>query len=98
MPPDGAKISGGMMFRRIKEKLYRSRRLCWAALTVIRAGLIVSCLLLSVSLLVAVAAGELTSTTYELHYLYSELYRAPLGVLIISSLGALVFEDRFGNP
>ena len=85
------------MFKKIVKKLKGNRSPSKTALLIIRSGLALSCLLLSFSLLVGVYAGAFTSRTYELHYLYSELYRTPLGILLITFLGALIvneLEDR----
>lgn len=57
-----------------------------------RAGLILSCLMLSASLLIAVYAGEPTLHNRFLCSLYAQLYRAPQGVLLVISLGALCVD------
>lgn len=81
------------MFKKILKNFKGNYRPTKMALLIIKFGLSLSCLLLAASLLVGVYAGELTSRTYELHYLYSELYRTPLGILLLSSLGALIINE-----
>ena len=81
------------MFKKILKNFKGNYRTTKMALLIIKFGLSLSCLLLAASLLVGVYAGELTSRTYELHYLYSELYRTPLGILLLSSLGALIINE-----
>ena len=56
-------------------------------------GISLSCFLLSLSLIIAVYAGDLTPHTYKLHYLYAELYRVPQGILLICFLAALICDD-----
>ena len=82
--------------KKIIEKLLRGKQEpAPAARLILKIALALSCIILSASLLVAVYAGPLTAHTYELHYLYSELYRAPLGVLLLSSFGALLANEFF---
>lgn len=64
------------------------------ARTIMRLSLILSCLLLTASLLLAVYAGPLTAYSVELHRLSADLYRAPQGVLLVSFLGALIVDSR----
>lgn len=64
------------------------------ARTIVRLSLILSCLLLTASLLLAVYAGPLTAYNVELHRLSADLYRAPQGVLLVSFLGALIVDSR----
>lgn len=60
----------------------------------IRFSLVVSCLLLTASLLLAVYAGPLTAHNVELLRLSADLYRAPQGVLLVAFLGALIVDAK----
>ncbi len=79
-------------------KLHRSVcKLSWdcvsrPAVLLIRAGLALSCALLALSLLTAVYAGEITARNIRLFFLYVSLYKAPLGVLFLTTLGALFID------
>ena len=54
-----------------------------------RLSLAVSDLILSLALIIEVAAGKLTPLTYEAHYLAAELYRLPCAVLLAGWIAAL---------
>ena len=59
-----------------------------------RASLMLSCALLAASLLLAVYAGPLTAYNVHILKLSADLYRAPQGVLLVASLGALIVDSK----
>ncbi len=89
------------MERGVHMKLYklvgkfRWDRVSRPALLLIRGGLALSCVLLALSLLTAVYAGEITARNIRLFFLYVSLYKAPLGVLFLTTLGALCIDAAF---
>lgn len=62
------------------------------ARTLLRASLTLSCVLLAASLLLAVYAGPQTAYSVHILKLSADLYRAPQGVLLVASLGALIVD------
>jgi len=52
-----------------------------------------TCAILSLSLLVQVYAGDFNAYTYELFYTAAELYRLPLGILLVCVIGSVIISD-----
>ncbi len=63
------------------------------AKALLRYALALSALLLAASLLITVYAGDLNAHSARLLRLAADIYRAPLGVIFLSGLGALYIDD-----
>lgn len=81
------------MLSKLKRILQYNGRICPLAIRIIKIGLLVSCLLLSFSLLIEVRSGPFTARTYADHYLSAELYRLPLGILLLSFIASAIIND-----
>lgn len=80
----------------MKRKLWyilSGKNISGPALAVIRLSLILSCALLTLSLLTAVWAGPLTARSVFACRLSADLYRAPQGVLLAGFVGALIIDS-----
>ncbi len=60
----------------------------------LKGTLALSCALLAAALLTAVYAGDVTARSIRLFYMTVSLYKAPLGLLLLASLGALVIDGQ----
>ncbi len=80
--------------RRPTGKWPRRRVLSPPAYGLIKGGLVLSCALLAASLALVLHAGPLSAHNVHIHRLAADLYRAPLGVLLLTHLGALLVEER----
>ncbi len=81
------------MFNRFRIRS-KPRRLSRPAYYLIKGGLMLSCLILAAALALSVHTGPLSAHNVHTHRLIADLYRAPQGILLVSSLGALIVEDR----
>lgn len=63
------------------------------AYQLMRGALIFSVALLVVSLVITLYAGDLTARNVGVLRLAAEIYRAPLGVIIIAAVGAVYIDD-----
>ncbi len=59
----------------------------------VRWSLALSCAILALALLYGVYIGPLNAGNVQSHRLLADLYRAPQGVLLVSSLGALIVDS-----
>ncbi len=62
------------------------------AYLILRLGLILSCLMLASSLLIAVYIGPPGLHNRAAYSLMAQLYREPQSVLLVSSVGALILD------
>lgn len=79
--------------KKIKRLLSQRREISPISLSIMRYSLLVSYLFLILALIIELKAGSFTARTYELHYLAAELYRLPVGILLISFISAAVIND-----
>lgn len=63
------------------------------ARALVRGSLAVSCVILAAALLYGVYIGDFSPRDILRHRLLADLYRAPQGVLLVSSLGALIVDS-----
>ena len=68
---------------------FKRKKIPEASRRLMRFSLAASDLILSLSLVIEVAAGKLSPITYEAHYLAAELYRLPCAVLLAGGIAAL---------
>ena len=59
----------------------------------LKTGLMVSCFLLSLSLILILAGDGLTLESYSLYWLAKELFSLPVSVLMITVIGFACLED-----
>ncbi len=63
---------------------------------VIKASFILSAAILASALCLGVYIGELTVFNVQMFRLIADLYRAPLGIMIVSMIGTALIEERCG--
>ncbi len=86
----------GDCMKRLKS-IFNWEKVPFPAYILIKCSLVLSCFLLAVSLCIGVYAGELTADNVRWFRLYADLYRAPLGLMTLASLGALVINDALNK-
>ncbi len=80
--------------RKKLRRLFSGENISQPARRLLRGCLALSCVLLALSLVLAVWAGPLTARNVHILRLSADLYRAPQGVLLVASLGALIVDAK----
>lgn len=80
--------------RKKLRRLLSGKNITPPARWLMRTSLALSCVLLALSLVLAVWAGPLTARNVHILRLSADLYRAPQGVLLVAFLGALIVDAK----
>lgn len=82
--------------KRIKKFAGHMKNMCPASNLILRICLVVSCLLLTGSLLIFVYINsELTPHTYKLYLLAREMLSLPCAILLIGTIGSVCAQDLY---
>lgn len=79
----------------LKKFIRRLMGMSRPAYLIIKWGLIVSCLMLSASLVILITADGSGAEIYRLHKIAKELYSFPAAILLVVSIASVCIEDRF---
>ncbi len=73
-------------------KIFSGEGFSAPAYFILRCGLVLSCLMLAASLLIAVYIGPPGLHNHTTYSLVAQLYREPQSVILVTSLGALIVD------
>lgn len=85
------------MLKKLKKYYAGLRSMSRPAYKLLKYYLIASCIILVMSLLVFVSAGDFSAHTYKLYYLGKSLYDAPAGIMLAAGIGSVCIEELVGE-